>query len=849
MAEIFIAWNQNYNRFIDFIDNHIRRTNPGLIVHVFVEKNIAKKDCPRDLQYVVQHQCLTNSADSAETHLIAYLLRNYLSDEPDERTVASQRKLVLLLQTRPGQHEELLMLLSEIPGFSSRNFARIYQIDEELNSQIFDDERKKQDEFLEGVGYHSQRATDHPKRNYPNLTRNYERQEAGRLRNAIYRDPFRNNHYNRGADHLHRSTDQKQNGETAAAPETSNHGAEKFPYAKIDTRRGANDDAESDEREMQYESIQNTQSKRYNEFEANYEKHRICEECLKNIRRHGDFFAATATRRTWPNTRSGRGRREERMRACGICMEKFHCHVQAEDEIVNAGIKPQDSFESFFEGIGNLNMKSEADELRDDNTRCLEHKISSKPRYVPWGRNITSKCSCSDTHICTACFIKRLEPSTINMNENINSKRDSARERPDTSPAALHGSWKVKKQIEISRGEDSDSKGKISVICKGEKDIASGDECPVNRISQHEGYENNSVNFEEEPKNNGQLPDASDIKENRDDSVKNGMSADAEEYRVTDSKELQSNLERLLAQLEAKPANSHVSERANGVDNKANEIDQEQRSGRDVVGNEQSDSLHESGVGNGFNPLIELVDEGLGKKNGSSSRISSYDYNYDKKHSSGIMTNGVENQSNRGPKTPTISDNAFEYDIFDELGKKLETESTIRKGRKRDKYSSNQSEWVDKDGRYVCKFCPDKKFSSANVWKIHMKNSHKKCNCPCGNYFETREDYLAHFYKLFPLACFLERKCPERFRSLYFQAVHHRERHFSERPFYCVQCFDAADDKKSRRRTCFKDIKSLRIHAESMGHDPKEMFLISSQSETDIETLPWSMKCTGIDFC
>ena len=49
-----------------------------------------------------------------------------------------------------------------------------------------------------------------------------------------------------------------------------------------------------------------------------------------------------------------------------------------------------------------------------------------------------------------------------------------------------------------------------------------------------------------------------------------------------------------------------------------------------------------------------------------------------------------------------------------------------------------------------CVFCPTKVFCSSDVLEIHKKNSHKKCACPCGNYFGERLSYLDHFFAVYP---------------------------------------------------------------------------------------------------
>jgi len=151
---------------------------------------------------------------------------------------------------------------------------------------------------------------------------------------------------------------------------------------------------------------------------------------------------------------------------------------------------------------------------------------------------------------------------------------------------------------------------------------------------------------------------------------------------------------------------------------------------------------------------------------------------------------------------------------------------------------------------YYCTFCPEKTYRSKGLLSVHMKNSHKKCNCPCQEYFRTREDYLAHFYTVYPLPCMVEKKCPERFRNLYYQSLHHKDSHYSLRPFFCIPCYRLQEDKRLARASfTFENIASLRIHASTHGHDPKEMYLVTVNDKPDDSKLPFSMRCSGINYC
>lgn len=157
-----------------------------------------------------------------------------------------------------------------------------------------------------------------------------------------------------------------------------------------------------------------------------------------------------------------------------------------------------------------------------------------------------------------------------------------------------------------------------------------------------------------------------------------------------------------------------------------------------------------------------------------------------------------------------------------------------------------------KDAELVCHFCPQKVFSCTEQRDIHMKNCHKKCNCSCDQYFKNRDEYLEHFYAIYPLACFENRKCPKRFQDVRFQAKHHKQDHFSIHPFYCIPCSEVVEDGR-KEKVCFKDEKSLRIHCAAMGHDEQDAFLPMSGKVDKVRNalqrrVP-SRTCSAINYC
>ena len=164
---------------------------------------------------------------------------------------------------------------------------------------------------------------------------------------------------------------------------------------------------------------------------------------------------------------------------------------------------------------------------------------------------------------------------------------------------------------------------------------------------------------------------------------------------------------------------------------------------------------------------------------------------------------------------------------------------------------------VESAMKIACQFCPGKLFSSLDKKEIHMKYSHKKCNCSCGGYFKTREEYLDHFYNVYPLPCYENRKCPHRFRSVRLQAAHHRQFHNSPRPFYCVPCQKRKAEERGAtqaRKTSFKDENGLRIHGFSTGHNEAEMFLwdlmeITSPNRPAGQERTSTRTCSNVNYC
>ena len=121
-------------------------------------------------------------------------------------------------------------------------------------------------------------------------------------------------------------------------------------------------------------------------------------------------------------------------------------------------------------------------------------------------------------------------------------------------------------------------------------------------------------------------------------------------------------------------------------------------------------------------------------------------------------------------------------------------------------------------GQQNCEFCPEKIFCSPGKLREHMRKTHKKCDCSCDVYYETREDFLKHFYSNLPLPCLEEPNCCERFPNIEFQAFHHKSVHGATYPYYCMACY------KKRHLVCLKTAEELLNHVEEEKHSNIEFF-------------------------
>ena len=944
MGDIFITWDDNQNGFVNFVHNNIIARNNGAetTLHTFVNPSLKLHDRPTFAPWICEHECLTSARGATEASLIAYMMNNYINGganicEHDLNAKVSlnnkvrKRISIFLVQTKPGQHEELSSILANMKDFVSNYDLRLLRLNNESRKDGRSSAFHTRDHVVAGQRL-SFAESSNPSLYYEDTRDKDKANWKGNVGNGNEFGPGRRiEHHNEQASGWFRTTN--SNITHRVFHTTSN---DSMPHRSPPQRQHENDYP------MLYESI--------------------CENCRKrhgNGRYEGNFLESAKLRRSWPSTGHGRQRQVAVMHICEICMSRYY----REKEQITSKWPARPRTPLTMESRDNMNeqrldhheqycpscaMVAPVDnELEDGRGQANKVGNLHEPKELKLLQNGSVKCSCLESgspYVCSDCFVKKIigrsdaddaKTKTRNMvkegNERFGGNIGMLRnERMGTAPAKFRShrndsNWKPEVANLILSGKQKDGEGETFVeqittedIPTGVKEtlsldngrdkearIASRQERLTSRGSLTEGSGNYETWIERSSEqsfndNDGEnqeflFRERSNGEENtkigfemgrEDDEGRTGTSdyAGAEHgggLNVNEANDIESQgsfnktLDDLLAKLGSKGSTEdEVSDNeAQTVNEDQQDADEHQRVSiatppmqertqspeinADMMRvslktkdhkrtvdfanmfplNDKQKFLHE--LEGSFSSSVSPIGEENENKESSSRKL-------DIKSKDGFekdLLNSASKENTEG------SLNRYNYDIFNELDDKTRIMQSLNLRSQSRKKPAKRSELQTTNGKYFCQFCQDKEFSSKSVWRIHMKNCHKKCNCPCGEYFDTREDYLLHFYKLFPLACFVERKCPERFRSLYFQAVHHRDRHNSGRPFFCVLCFADLENSESRKRVCFKDIKSLRIHAEGMGHDPNEMFLISSATEIDSSMLPWSMTCTGIDFC
>eukprot|EP00112_Aurelia_sp_Birch-Aquarium-sp1_P003959 Seg1450.3 transcript_id=Seg1450.3/GoldUCD/mRNA.D3Y31 product="hypothetical protein" protein_id=Seg1450.3/GoldUCD/D3Y31 len=943
MGDIFISWDENHNGFVNFVYNNIITRNDAAQtkLQIFVNPSLKEHDKPNFAPWICEHECLTSARGATEASLIAYLMNNYIKSGANIRKHDSnsdvsldnkvqKRKSIFLVQTKPGQHEELFSILANMKDFVINYDLRLLRLQDEPRADSSASAYNKRDEILAGQRPSFEESTN-PSLYYETTRKRDKASWQGDVGNGHDFGPGRRTEHQNGHAHGRFRTTSSNITAHSAFPTTRN---DSTPHKLPPQRQHQNDFP------MLHESV--------------------CENCRKhhgNGRYEDDFLESAKLRRSWPSTGHGRQRQVEVMHICEICMSRYYrekAQIASKwparprtpltmESKHNVNEQQLDQFEQY---CPSCNMVAPIDDAFDDSRgQAYAVRKLHEPKDLKLLQNGSVKCSCLDSdsrYICSDCFIKKIvgrtdvdgaKAKTQNMVKDENGRfigkfgmvrngrmgsapakfrsypndSETTRVNTDVILPEKRKDGEVERFVEriVYEGSSIEVKARSSLENDGGKEgkRESSEESRFNSGSsleargKHETRSANSsdqsFNYKDEENQEFLFREKSNSEDNtkigfgmgrEEDEGYAGISDNAEEHKrgssANEANDIESNgsfnttLDDLLAKLGSDRGN------ANEVsDNEANTGNEDQRVADEQLNFSQATSpiqertqspeiyaemmrvsLNDTDQNGGsdFANMFPLTDKQkflAALEDPFSSSASPVDKNKiivpRSPKSELISKDGFENDSlNSDSKEKTNGSlDSYNYDIFSDLDDDMKLMQNVNLQSQSRKKPPKRNEFQSINGKYFCQFCPDKEFSSKSVWKIHMKNCHKKCNCPCGKYFDTREDYLLHFYQLFPLACFVERKCPERFRSLYFQAVHHRDRHHSGRPFYCVLCFADLENSESRNRACFKDIKSLRIHAEGMGHNPNEMFLISSATEMDSSLLPWSMKCTGIDFC
>ena len=785
-TEVFIIWDQNYNDFVEFVYGHLKKAHVRgyMQFHAFTTSKIEEKNKPRFVPWILEHQSLTETNDGPETNLISYIMRNLIKASGDKNQRADkqlqQRRKIILVQTKQGQHEELQLILSRIDEFTKGNEVRIYRMEQNF-----------------------QPSADMNKSSSGTFGADMTASKSG--------SRVREDHFDATAS-------------TTPLSDLDNG---------IPRRLGT-----------------------------------LCFKCLAQLKNLIlEYDEAERAHRSWPSSKQGD---ELEKFMCPLCARSFYDEIR-HGEGINLSMRINRSLRYPRENERLISNGNQAKEASKNCLFCSEDTHVKDKASQRCARNLTlhgkkpnTSCSCeAKPFMCTKCFLNSLIANGENNYIGLEQKADhkivisSGREdfRPGSAPAKLQY-YKPKMERKSPKYL---AESKISSISKT---IENAEDRKVVAEPKSEKYGRSERRYNKKAEDNPgifgvQIENSlHDNVEKIQDKKSRTLTEEGDRRDDTEASKVsfEDSLEELLTRL-AK-GSSKASELA------ANEEMDHPFIGKVVNRTElqkETEPSPSSSISDGFrHERLNRTDDSKSELKPletiePSPKIHPQSCDGDliktpsRRERTDVEAPSLEEQSSNPLTNGHSDDNHYNYEIFDQLGKEADLHK-IRSPRNKGKDSLKKGE-NDKNGPHFCKFCPEKIFTSGHVWKIHMKNKHKKCNCPCGQYFETREDYLKHFYEIFPLACFVERKCPERFRSLYFQAVHHRDKHLCDRPFFCVLCFGNDEDPEIKRRASFKDMKSLRIHAESIGHDPNEMFLISSKSEIDHSSLPWSMKCSGIDFC
>ena len=120
----------------------------------------------------------------------------------------------------------------------------------------------------------------------------------------------------------------------------------------------------------------------------------------------------------------------------------------------------------------------------------------------------------------------------------------------------------------------------------------------------------------------------------------------------------------------------------------------------------------------------------------------------------------------------------------------------------------------------ICKYCPGYLFCDVNKYLDHMNQFHVMCSCPCSKYYRNTEEYIEHYFSLFPLPCLESPKCTNRFKNIDEQAFHHKSVHGSTNPYFCLACYS------NSKLVCVKTTDELMSHVTTKGHTDEDFNIV-----------------------
>lgn len=141
----------------------------------------------------------------------------------------------------------------------------------------------------------------------------------------------------------------------------------------------------------------------------------------------------------------------------------------------------------------------------------------------------------------------------------------------------------------------------------------------------------------------------------------------------------------------------------------------------------------------------------------------------------------------------------------------------------------NESELRDHIARQrKCDMCDNSSliFCCHSKRDEHVRNLHiRRANAArnAGSSMNQRNDEMSvvHFrYSLFPLPCYAEPTCVQRFKTTKEQVQHHVTRHHCKFPYVCMPCVD-----KYAQPVFLKSKLELLEHAKEMGHKYEDVLL------------------------